>query len=45
MARYLLGGALAIIIIPPMLIAAAIWDVNQHWKQAAFDWPEDDDDV
>lgn len=42
MARYLLGGALAIIIVPPMLIAAAIWDVNRHWQQAAFDWPEDD---
>ena len=45
MGKWVSGILAAIIIVPPMLIAAAIWDINNHWKRADFgDAFFDDDD-
>ena len=38
--RWITGTVLAVLILPPMLIAAAVWDANRHWRRSVFDWPE-----
>lgn len=41
--KYLVAALVAIVIIPPMAIAAALYDIHRHWQRGAFDWPADEE--
>jgi len=39
--KYVAAGIISAIIIPPLLLAAALWDINKYWADAQWEWLED----
>jgi hypothetical protein len=35
------AAIISAIIIPPLLIAAAIWDVSRYWDDAQWEWEDE----
>ena len=42
--RYLVAALVAVLIIPPLIVAGVLWDINQHWREADFDEHDEDDE-
>lgn len=39
--RYVAAGIISAIIIPPLLVAAALWDVSRYWAEAQWEWTDE----
>jgi hypothetical protein len=38
--KYVTAGIVSAIIIPPLLILAAIWDISRHWARTEWEWED-----